>query len=74
MQELEGLRQYDFHDFGIETEKYIANLEGIQHKELKAYGKVHYLITLDVNHNDKIAEHIKQLSMMEGIEVESTFD
>lgn len=74
MQELEELQQYDFHNFGIETEKYIADLETLQHKELRPYSKVHYLISLDINDNDKIVAAVKQLSVMEGIEVESSLD
>lgn len=42
--------------------------------ELKPYKKVHYLITLDVNDNDKVIEIISQLRQMEGIEVESTLN
>lgn len=74
MKELQELGQFDFKEFGIETEKYIANLERIEEKELRPYAKVHYLITLDINQHDKIAEYIEKISLMEGIEVDSSLD
>lgn len=73
-QELQELRQFNFNDFGVETEKYITNLEELQKKELRPYSKVHYLISLDINNNDKIAGIIKQISKMEGVEVDSSLD
>lgn len=74
LQELQELRQFDFNDFGVETEKYITSLERLQKKELRPYSKVHYLISLDINNNDKIAGIIKQISKMEGVEVDSSLD
>lgn len=48
---------FDF-DFGINAvdENDIPNVE---EKELKPYKKVHYLITLDINENDKVIDLIK---------------
>ena len=39
MQELQELRQFDFHDFGIETEKYITNLESLEKGRAQALFK-----------------------------------
>lgn len=70
MQELEKLQQYDFNQLGVNTEKYIANLELLQKKELKPYSKVHYLISLDINLNDKIVDILEQLRKTKGVEIE----
>lgn len=74
MNELEKLQQYDFNQLGVDVEKYIANLESLQEKELKPYSKVHYLISLDINHNDKIIEILERLKEMEGVEIESSLN
>lgn len=42
--------------------------------EIVPYHKVHYLISLDINDNDKVVDVIAQLREMEGIEVESTLN
>lgn len=74
MQEIEDLRQFDFDDFGLQTEKYLAGLDDLQERALLPYEKVHYLITLDINKNDRIAGLIKQIAEMEDVEVESSLD
>lgn len=63
---------FDF-DFGINAidENDIPNVE---EKELKPYKKVHYLITLDINENDKIIDLIKQIESVGGVEVDSTLN
>lgn len=60
-------------DFGINAvdENDIPNVE---QKELKPYKKVHYLITLDINENDKVIDLIKQIENVEGVEVDSTLN
>ncbi len=52
-------------DFGINAvdENDIPNVE---EKELKPYKKVHYLITLDINENDKVIDLIKQIESVGG--------
>jgi len=45
-----------------------------EEKELKPYKKVHYLISLDINDNDKVLEVIEELKEMEGVEIESTLN
>ena len=74
MQELEELRQFQFDDFGLQTEKYIADLHDWQEQTLRPYRKVHYLVTLDINQNDRVVGLLRQLAEMEGIEVESSLD
>ena len=74
MRELQELQSYDFKALGVDTEKYFAKLDSLQTKELKPYNKVHYLVTLDINLNDRVADLIKRLQNMEGIEVESSLD
>lgn len=63
---------FDF-DFGINAvnENDIPNVE---EKELKPYKKVHYLITLDINENDKVIDLIKQIENVGGVEVDSTLN
>lgn len=63
---------FDF-DFGINAvdENDIPNIE---EKELKPYKKVHYLITLDINENDKVIDLIKRIENVEGVEVDSTLN
>lgn len=60
-------------DFGINAvdENDIPNVE---EKELKPYKKVHYLITLDINENDKVIDLIKQIESVGGVEVDSTLN
>ena len=63
---------FDF-DFGINAvdENDIPNVE---EKELKPYKKVYYLITLDINENDKVIDLIKRIENVEGVEVDSTLN
>ena len=60
-------------DFGINAvdENDIPNVE---EKELKPYKKVHYLITLDINENDKVIDLIKQIENVGGVEIDSTLN
>lgn len=70
--ELEQLKDYDFTDFGLDTEKYISTLDRLQRKELAPIQKAHYLISVDVNENDKIMDTIMKLRGMDGIEVRTS--
>jgi ParB-like chromosome segregation protein Spo0J len=67
--ELEALKDYDFDSYGLNTAKYITTLESLQRKELAPVQKAHYLITVDVNHNDRIIDMIAAMRAMEGVEV-----
>lgn len=76
-EELDGIFDIDMLDFGlelsIEKEKEQEPAK-IEDKELAPYSKVHYLITIDVNDNDKIIDLISELRNKEGVEVESTLN
>jgi hypothetical protein len=70
--EIEKLRDYDFSDYGLNTEKYITSLETLQRKELAPVQKAHYLISIDVKRNDSIIDIIAKLRDMEGVEVRAS--
>lgn len=63
---------FDF-DFGINAVDE-NDIPDVEEKELKPYKKVHYLITLDINENDKVIDLIKQIENVEGAEVDSTLN
>jgi len=67
--ELETLKDYDFDAYGLNTAKYITTLESLQRKELAPVQKAHYLISVDVNHNDRIIDMIAAMRNMEGVVV-----
>lgn len=68
--ELPELNFEDFQlDFGFADEK-----PEIKEIELKPYNFAHYLITVDVNHHDKIVDTIDKLKQVEGVEVESSLN
>lgn len=71
-QELKKLQEFDFVDFGIDIDKYLKTCIRVQNRLLKPIKKVHYLISLDINQNDKVINLINRLKRMEGVEVEST--
>ncbi len=45
-----------------------------EEKEIRPYTKGHYLITVDINHHDKVVELMQACREVEGVEVESTFN
>lgn len=63
---------FDF-DFGINAVDE-NDIPDVEEKELKPYKKVHYLITLDINENDKVIDLIKQIENVGGVEVDSTLN
>jgi ParB-like chromosome segregation protein Spo0J len=67
--ELAGL-DLDMTAFGFDIDD--DNCPSLKQVELKAYQKVHYLISADINLNDTILEHISRIKEIEGVEVEST--
>lgn len=73
-QELKQLQKYDFSDFGIDIDKYLKTLVRVQQRILKPLKKVHYLISMDINLNDKVAELICALKRIDGVEIESTIN
>jgi len=71
--ELEKLQKsFDLKNFGLDTDKFFATLDSLQEKQLKPYRKVHYLISLDVNDNDKMLEILEAVKKIGGVEIEST--
>lgn len=71
-QELKKLQEFDFTDFGMDVDKYLKTCIRVQKRLLKPVKKVHYLISLDININDKIANLIDRIKKIEGVEIEST--
>lgn len=71
-QELKKLQEFDFTNFGIDVDKYLKTCIRVQKRLLKPIKKVHYLISLDINSNDKIINLIERMKRIEGVEVEST--
>ena len=70
--ELEALKDYDFAEYGLNTEKYLTTIDSLQRKELTPITKAHYLISVDVNHNDKVIGAIAGLRKIEGVEIRET--
>lgn len=73
-QELKKLQEFDFIDFGIDVDKYLKTCIRVQKRLLKPVKKVHYLISLDINKNDQIANLIARIQRIEGAEIESTIN
>ncbi len=73
-QELKKLQDFDFTDFGIDVDKYLKTCIRVQKRILKPLRKVHYLISLDINKNDQIANLIARMQTIEGVEIESTIN
>ncbi len=73
-QELKKLQDFDFTDFGIDVDKYLKTCIRVQKRILKPNKKVHYLISLDINKNDEIANLIARMQRIEGVEIESTIN
>ena len=73
-QELKKLQDFDFTDFGIDVDKYLKTCVRVQKRILKPNKKVHYLISLDINKNDEIANLIARMQRIEGVEIESTIN
>lgn len=71
-QELKNLQEFDFTSFGIDVDKYLKTCIRVQKRLLKPVKKVHYLISLDINKNDQIANLIARIQKIEGVEIEST--
>lgn len=71
-QELKKLQEFDFTNFGIDVDKYLKTCIRVQKRLLKPIKKVHYLISLDINLNDKIIHLIERMKRIVGVEVEST--
>ena len=68
------MQDFDFTDFGIDVDKYLKTCIRVQKRILKPNKKVHYLISLDINKNDEIANLIARMQRIEGVEIESTIN
>ena len=64
----------DMSGFGIDEEQYLFSLKELEKKELKPYVKVHYLISIDINDNDKLLDILEQVRQIEGVEIESSLN
>ena len=71
-QQLKELQDFDFTNYGIDIDKYLKTCIRVQKRLLKQNKKVHYLISLDINKNDEIANMIERMKRIEGVEIEST--
>lgn len=73
-QELAGIFDIDMalFDFSLDDFSFDEDIIQPEEKELRPYRKVHYLISADINLNDKILEIISKLKEVEGIEIKST--
>lgn len=64
--------ELDMTDFGFED--IVEEVREIKKVELKPYKKVHYLISCDINKNDKIINLLESVKNEEDIEIESTLN
>jgi len=70
-EELEDI-DLDMGIFGFEFEE--NNIIKPEKKELKPYKKIHYLISLDINDNDKVIDLIDDLRAIGGVEIDNTLN
>ena len=71
----EQIPELDFSGFDVDWELSAEEAPAeVNTVDLKPFMKAHYLITVDINEHDKIAEAIKQISDMEGVEVDSSLN
>lgn len=60
--------------FDLNDDKPAEDIIEPTEKEINGYQFVHYMVTVDINHHDKIIGLINQLKEIEGVEVESTLN
>ena len=60
--------------FDLNDDKPAEDIIEPKEKEINGYQYVHYMVTVDINHHDKIIGLINQLKEIEGVEVESTLN
>ena len=74
--ELDNIGEIDLSDMGFDLndDKPAEDIIEPTEKEINGYQYVHYMITVDINHHDKIIGLINQLKEIEGVEVESTLN
>ena len=74
--ELDNIGEIDLSGMGFDLndDKPAEDIIEPTEKEINGYQFVHYLVTIDINHHDKIIGLIDQLKEIEGVEVESTMN
>ena len=74
--ELDNIGEIDLSDMGFDLndDKPAEDIIEPTEKEINGYQFVHYMVTVDINHHDKIIGLINQLKEIEGVEVESTLN
>ena len=60
--------------FDLNDDKPAEDIIEPTEKEINGYQYVHYMVTVDINHHDKIIGLINELKKIEGVEVESTIN
>ena len=74
--ELDNIGEIDLSGMGFDLndDKPAEDIIEPTEKEINGYQYVHYMVTVDINHHDKIIGLINQLKEIEGVEVESTLN
>ena len=74
--ELDNIGEIDLSGMGFDLndDKPAEDIIEPTEKEINGYQFVHYMVTVDINHHDKIIGLIDQLKEIEGVEVESTIN
>ena len=74
--ELDNIGEIDLSGMGFDLndDKPAEDIIEPTEKEINGYQFVHYMVTVDINHHDKIIGLINQLKEIEGVEVESTLN
>jgi len=74
--ELDNIGEIDLSGMGFDLndDKPAEDIIEPTEKEINGYQYVHYMVTVDINHHDKIIGLINQLKGIEGVEVESTLN
>ena len=74
--ELDNIGEIDLSGMGFDLndDKPAEDIIEPTEKEINGYQFVHYMVTVDINHHDKIIDLIDQLKEIEGVEVESTLN
>lgn len=65
--DLDDILSLDMSDFGFSIKDDENDQAEIKTVELKPYEKAHYLISIDINDNDKIIDTIQQLKNIPGV-------
>jgi len=69
--ELKELQDYDFKEYGLDADKFLKTFVRVRQRVLSRSTKVHYLISLDINENDKMTDILEQIREINGVEIDS---